>query len=448
MIIAAGSLLGGRYRLDRQLGKGAFAQVYLASDARLKRRVAVKLPESDLIAQPDLRLRFESALERSAEIDHANILGLYDYGDAEGALYLVTPYVEGGTLAEKLRQQGRLGLQATGDYLAQAAAALDYAHERNLVHGGLSPRDLLLRDNGKRLLIADFGLAQAFGNANVGLTAGQAQANVAYMAPEQFQGTAGRAADIYALGCLLFEMLTGAAPFAGTPEQIKQAKETGTPPSIIERSHGQLPESLQIVIEIALAKRPEDRFRSAGELAAAYQEAITAPVPTASGQVAPRPPETAVTPVQVAQSTVTAAPPPLASLATAPLQATGNAAPPASGALSPAQADAQVLAAQSWAWKIAQSWWVVFPFLTLSLLSWAVFLYVGVRARRVRWLLWGAVYFVALVIVFTFTDTSLAAWTILFAWFGSIGHAAVIARPYLRRLAGIQAFQNLRPWMF
>jgi len=82
------------------------------------------------------------------------------------------------------------------------------------------------------------------------------------------------------------------------------------------------------------------------------------------------------------------------------------------------------------------------------LLSWAVFLYVGVRARRVRWLLWGAVYFVALVIVFTFTDTSLAAWTILFAWFGSIGHAAVIARPYLRRLAGIQAFQNLRPWIF
>lgn len=448
MIIAAGSLLGGRYRLDRQLGKGAFAQVYLASDVRLKRRVAVKLPEPDLIAQPDLRLRFEGALERSAEVDHANILSIYDYGDAEGALYLIMPYVDSGTLAEKLRQQGRLGLQATGDYLAQAAAALDYAHERNLVHGGLNPREMLLRDNGKRLLIADFGIAQAFGSANIGLAAGQAQANVAYLAPEQSQGTAGRATDIYALGCILFEMLTGAAPFTGTPEQIKQSQETSAPPSIIERSHGQLPEQLQIVIEIALAKRPEDRFRSAGELAAAYQEAIAAPAPTASGQVAPRPPETVVTPVQVAQSTVTATPPPLASLATAPLQATGSAASPAPGALSPAQADAQVLAAQSWAWKIAQSWWVVMPFLTLSLLSWAVFIYIGVRGRRIRWLLWGLVYFIAVVIIFTYTDTSLAAWTILLSWFGSIGHAGWVARPYLRRLAGIQAFQNLRPWIF
>jgi serine/threonine protein kinase len=456
MIIAAGSLLSGRYRLERELGQGGFGQVFLAADSRLKRRVAVKVLEPQLAMQSGLRGRFESETQRIAEVDHPNILSIYDYGEEEGTLYLVTPFVDGGTLAERLRSQGRLGLQEAGSMLGQAAAALDYAHERGIVHGGVSPQNMLLRDNGKRLLLTDFGIANALGSA-----AAQARADIAYLAPEQFQGNVGPAADLYALGCILFEMLTGAAPFTGSPEQIRQGHETSAPPSITGRSAGQLPESLQIVIEIALAKRPEDRFRSAGELAAAYQEACAAPVPDGAAQVVSQS-ASADSQVRATEQTATSSPPralaaagsggaptQVVSIGAQHQQETGPFLPAGyqpAGYQQPTAA--QLLAARSWPWKIAQSWWVVVPFLSLSLLSWAAFIYIGIRGRRIRWLLWALVYFVAVVIVFAFTDTTLSGWVILLTWLGSSGHAPVVARAFLRRLALRQALPEQGAWIF
>jgi eukaryotic-like serine/threonine-protein kinase len=451
MVVAVGNLLSDRYRIDQQIGKGSFAQVFSATDARLKRRVAVKVLDPALTAQPDYRGRFEREAQRVAELEHPNILSIFDYGEADSSIFLVMPFIDGGTLAEKLRRQGRLSLQEAGDYLEQAASALDFAHERNIVHGDVKPQNMLLGDDGKRLLLADFGFAKALSAPAAAQVQSGGMGNTAYMAPEQFQGNVGPASDIYALGCIVFEMLTGTTPFTGSPDQVMYGQVMGAPPSIVERSHGQLPEALQIVIEIALARLPEDRFKSAGELVAAIREASASPVLSGSGSVAPPPPGMGDIQARATQVAAEPLPPQLVvtdGRAIAPTQGV-LIAPPPQEIIAPFEPTVdQILAARSWGWKIAQSWWVVVPFLTLALLSWLVFGYIGVRARRIRWLLWGLVYFVAVTLVLVFSDTSFSAWMALVTWVGSSGHAFVVALAYLRRLAVMQARPERRGWIF
>ncbi len=280
-VVGNGSVLQGRFRLDRQIGRGGFARVFLCTDLTLGRQVAIKVLDPELLegaAEHDFLARFRQEARAVAALDHPNILGVYDYGEAEGAVYLVMPYVEGGTVAAQLAGGRALELARVGSYLRQAAGALDHAHRRNLVHRDIKPQNMLLRADEERLLLADFGIAKVLTAITTQVHTG-AVGTLAYMAPEQFRGLVSPAIDIYALGCVLFQMLTGQVPFSGSTEELVFGHLSSPIPSLAERSDGHLPDTLQPIIERALEKRPEDRYATAGDLALAFDAALPAPPP-------------------------------------------------------------------------------------------------------------------------------------------------------------------------
>jgi serine/threonine-protein kinase len=155
--------LNGRYRLDRTAGRGGFARVYLATDLTLQRQVAVKVLDADLVSRSpdqDFRGRFKREAQAIAALDHPNILAVHDYGESGDQIFLVMPFVEGGSLDDRLKQEGRFSPRQAAIFLRQAAAALDYAHARGIVHRDIKPQNMLLRAEDDRLLLADFGIAK------------------------------------------------------------------------------------------------------------------------------------------------------------------------------------------------------------------------------------------------------------------------------------------------
>ena len=273
-----GTILNGRFRLDRLVGQGGFAQVFLSTDLVLGRQVAVKVlrPEqlADLDTGPFLE-RFDAEARLIARLEHPNVLGLHDYGRSDDLTYLVMPYVAGGSLHDARRRVGRFSPAQVAGYLRQIAAALDYAHANNIVHRDIKPQNLLLRAGSDHLLVADFGIAKVL--AEGGTQSGTAViGSAAYMAPEQFQGRVGRATDIYALGCVAFELLTGTPPYPGPAERSMFGHIYGALPRLDASLPAASP-ALQAVLDRALAKLPEDRFPSAGALSAAFAAALAAP---------------------------------------------------------------------------------------------------------------------------------------------------------------------------
>ncbi len=268
-MITENSVLNTRYRLEKKIGQGGFAQVYLAMDQLLKRRVAVKVLNSELTEDENFLTRFEKEAQSIAALEHPNILTVYDYGQAEDTAYLVTPYIEGGTLHDKLRKERKFTLQQASAYLTQVAAALDYAHRRNVIHRDIKPQNMLLRAEDDRLLLGDFGIAKVLSSSSAQSRTG-VMGTISYMSPEQLEGNVAVGTDIYALGCVLFQMLTGELPYTGATEQVMMGHLLRPIPSIVERSQGQVPPPVQEIINRALAKKPEDRFQSAGEMAKAF----------------------------------------------------------------------------------------------------------------------------------------------------------------------------------
>jgi serine/threonine-protein kinase len=272
-MITETSILNGRYQLEKKIGQGGFAQVFLATDLLLERRVALKVLNPELIGDGDFLERFSREARAIATLDHPNILAIYDFGQAEGTAYLVTPYIDGGTLYEKMRQEKNIPPPVAASYLQQVASALDYAHRRNIVHRDIKPHNMLLRSEDNHIFLADFGIAKVLSSAS-SQSRTSAIGTISYMSPEQLAGNVGKATDIYALGCVLFQMLTGQVPFTGPTEQVIMGHIHGEIPSVVARSQGRLSPAMQAVFNRALAKQPEERYQTALEMSQAFDAAL------------------------------------------------------------------------------------------------------------------------------------------------------------------------------
>ncbi|HEX5962405.1 MAG TPA: protein kinase [Gemmatimonadales bacterium] len=264
--------LTGRYSIKRELGKGGMATVYLARDLRHQRFVALKVMRPDLASSVGAE-RFLHEIRITAQLRHPHILPVFDSGkdgngDTGGYLWYTMPYVEGETLRQRLVRQRTLPVTEAIKITCEIATALDYAHRRGIVHRDVKPENILIED--EHAVIADFGIARALDMAAAErLTAtGFAVGTPAYMSPEEASGSShvdGRA-DVYALGCVLYEMLAGGPPFVGTPKAVIAQRLHGPPESVTRRRSG-IPRAVGFAISKAMATRPEDRFKSAGEFA-------------------------------------------------------------------------------------------------------------------------------------------------------------------------------------
>lgn len=268
--------LAQRYRIKGLLGEGGMALVYEAEDLKHGRTVAIKVlrPEVSAGLGPQ---RFRREIEVAARLNHPNILGLHDSGEAEGLFYFVMPFVEGESLRARLDREPRLSLDEVQRIIGQIGSALDYAHRQGLVHRDIKPENILFQEG--HALVCDFGIAQVTTGASEGLTrTGMSVGTFTYMSPEQLlgEGAVDGRADVYSLGCLLTEMLTGSPPFEADTAQASLARKlTGTIPDL-SRVRPDLPPTLQEVLQEGLATEPLDRFSTAGAFTGALGAATRA----------------------------------------------------------------------------------------------------------------------------------------------------------------------------
>jgi dienelactone hydrolase len=282
--------LQGQYVLERELGRGGMATVYLARDLKHDRLVALKVLRPELAATlgPE---RFQREIRFAARLQHPHILSVYDSGDAGGRLWFTMPFVEGESLRDRLRREPQLPLDDALRVAREAAEALGYAHEHGVIHRDVKPENIMLTRDGNTL-VADFGIARAVGGEGTEqLTAtGMSVGTPAYMSPEQAAGAShldGRT-DIYSLGCVLYEMLAGAAPFTGTTPQSVIAKRFVEAAPRVSTLRNTVPPAVEAAVTKALSREPDDRFATATEFA----KAIAAPSTGTAGAVHDaRPPE-------------------------------------------------------------------------------------------------------------------------------------------------------------
>jgi serine/threonine-protein kinase len=272
------SALADRYRLERELGAGGMATVYLAHDLRHGRRVALKLLKPELAAVIGAE-RFLGEIRTTANLQHPHILPLFDSGAADSFLYYVMPYVEGESLRARLAREKQLPIAEAVRLATEVASALDYAHRHGVIHRDVKPENILLHEG--TALVADFGIALAVSSAGrnrlteTGLSIGTPQ----YMSPEQAMGDRDLDArsDIYSLGAVLYEMLAGDPPFLGSTAQAIVAKVITEKPTPLTAARDTVSPALAATVHRALAKLPADRFASAAELG----EALTGRGPVA-----------------------------------------------------------------------------------------------------------------------------------------------------------------------
>jgi len=269
--------LADRYRIERELGAGGMATVYLAEDLKHHRKVAVKVLRADLAASlgPE---RFLREVTIAANLQHPHVLPLYDSGQADGFLYYVMPYVEGISLRQKLIREGELPIPDAVRILRDVADALAYAHRHGVVHRDIKPENVMLSD--RHALVTDFGVAKAVSEATgrqTLTTAGVALGTPAYMAPEQAAADphTDHRADIYAFGVVAYELLTGRPPFTGASPQAVLAAHVTTAADPVTKFRASIPPSLAALVMRCLEKKPADRWQSADELIPALEAVLT-----------------------------------------------------------------------------------------------------------------------------------------------------------------------------
>jgi len=262
-----GEVFNSRYRLKEKLGSGGMADVYLADDLLLNREVAVKVLHAQYASDPAFIQRFRQEAQSAANLNHPNIVNIYDWGNEGDLYYIVMEYVEGRDLKEILRSEGRLLPERAAEIAAEVCAALQFAHRSNLVHRDIKPHNIFITNLGQ-VKVMDFGIAREGSGGGITQT-GMVMGTPQYISPEQAQGLAvdGRS-DIYSLGVVLYEMLTGQVPFDDpNPVTItyKQVREDPTPPSVIDP---EIPATLEAIVMKAMSKNPANRFQNAQEMKA------------------------------------------------------------------------------------------------------------------------------------------------------------------------------------
>ena len=261
-MIDKGYLLGERYRIIDTLGEGGMANVYLAEDIILQRKVAVKILRLDLQNEPQTQARFQREALATSELSHPNIVSVLDVGTDHGLPYMVMEYVDGPDLKEYIRQNAPLDLHEVIRIMDQILSAVALAHKHNVIHRDLKPQNILMDKRGN-IKIADFGIAVALNQSSVTQT-NSVMGSVHYMSPEQTRGgLVTKQSDIYSLGIILYELITGTVPFNGdTPVSIalKHAQE---PIPSIRKKDQSVPQALENVVLKATAKDPRDRYATA-----------------------------------------------------------------------------------------------------------------------------------------------------------------------------------------
>ncbi|MFI5279218.1 MAG: protein kinase [Gemmatimonadales bacterium] len=284
------SALEGRYAIERELGAGGMATVYLAHDVKHDRKVALKVLRPELASILGAE-RFLTEIKTTANLQHPHILALHDSGEADGVVFYVMPYIEGESLRDRLQREHQLPVDEAVRIAREVAGALDYAHRHSVVHRDIKPENILLHEG--QALVADFGIALAASRSDGGsrmTETGMSLGTPHYMSPEQAMGereiTA--KADIYALGCVMYEMLAGEPPFTGPTAQAIVARVMTEQPRSLTIQRRTIPPNVEAAVSRALEKLPADRFATAAEFATAlanpgFTTAVVAATGTAAG---------------------------------------------------------------------------------------------------------------------------------------------------------------------
>ncbi|MFQ6046808.1 MAG: bifunctional serine/threonine-protein kinase/formylglycine-generating enzyme family protein [Gemmatimonadales bacterium] len=261
--------LGGDYSVERPIGHGGFAFVFLVRDLTLKRALAVKVISPELILSKTVLERFRREAETIAQLSHAHIVPVHFVGHQDDLFYLTMTFVDGESLADRLEREGALPIEEAARILKEVASALELAHRRSVIHRDIKPHNVLLEKETGRALLTDFGIARTAEGGTLTAT-GMVVGTPAYMSPEQVTGDkVDHRADIYALGVLGYEMLAGRPPFTGATPQAMLYQRVAHDPEPIERVNPDVPEWLSSVVNGCLASDPAKRIDSAGEIARA-----------------------------------------------------------------------------------------------------------------------------------------------------------------------------------
>jgi beta-lactam-binding protein with PASTA domain/tRNA A-37 threonylcarbamoyl transferase component Bud32 len=292
------TLFDGRYRILRKLGTGGMANVYLAEDEVLGRRVAIKILNDRHAGDDQFVERFRREAKNAASLSHPNIVSIYDRGEAEGTYYIAMEYLDGRSLKELIVARGPAPIHLAVDYTRQILAAIRFAHRHGIVHRDIKPHNVLVDGEG-RLKVTDFGIARA--GVSQMTEAGSIIGTAQYLSPEQAKGApVDQTSDLYSVGVVLYELLTGEVPFSGdTPVEIAM-KHLSTVPEPPSSKRADIPRDLDMVVMRALGKDPSERYQSAEEMDADLRRinrgvAISPVTEEAATAIIARPPPSAVT---------------------------------------------------------------------------------------------------------------------------------------------------------
>ena len=272
--------VGEDYEILEELGRGGMAAVYKARDKRLGRTVALKVLPPHLVTDAEAQTRFEREARAGAHLEHDHIVTTYDFGSHDGSPFLAVAFIEGETLAGRIKRQGRLPAEETVALLAPIAEALAYAHRKGVIHRDVKSNNIMIRAEDNRPVLIDFGIAQAAYTQKL-TRRGDALGTPEYMSPEQASAQEiDHRSDLYSLGVVLYECLTGTVPFKSPNTEVLLANIKHEPHRPVAEVAPEVPAALSAVVDRCLAKRPEDRYADGAALAEALRTTVPAAPPT------------------------------------------------------------------------------------------------------------------------------------------------------------------------